>query len=247
METTTQQIDLKRAKAIRPVNYKSIGVEHFKADKTSRTVSGYLAGFGNVDMDGDVLVKGCFAKSILERGPGSQTARKIAYLYMHNMTEPIGHFTLLEERDYGLYFEAYIDEIPLGDRVLTQYESGTLNQHSIGFRYVWDKCIFEEVDGKEVFVCYELQLFEGSVVSLGANENTPFTGMKAEQMDNERKKLNAALDEAIKTLEGEAQYKVKQIISRYIALATEEPGKPLTRADEPQEMDYGKLLKSLTN
>jgi HK97 family phage prohead protease len=181
------------------------------------------------------------------RRPGSQTARKIAYLYMHNMTEPIGHFTLLEERDYGLYFEAYIDEIPLGDRVLTQYESGTLNQHSIGFRYVWDKCIFEEVDGKEVFVCYELQLFEGSVVSLGANENTPFTGMKAEQMDNERKKLNAALDEAIKTLEGEAQYKVKQIISRYIALATEEPGKPLTRPDEPQEMDYGKLLKSLTN
>lgn len=39
-------------------------------DESKRIIEVKFASFGNVDSDGDLLVKGCFAKSIQERGPG---------------------------------------------------------------------------------------------------------------------------------------------------------------------------------
>ena len=38
----------------------------------SRKISGYAAIFGVKDKADDILIKGCFAKSIAERGPDSQ-------------------------------------------------------------------------------------------------------------------------------------------------------------------------------
>ena len=205
------------------IQFKEFDLIQVKADKDSRTVSGYLASFGNVDSDGDVIVKGAFSKSISERGPGSKTARKIAYLWQHDMKEPIGRFTLLEERDEGLYFEAEIDKFDLGDRVLEQYASGTLNQHSIGFMYVWERCEFVEeyeYDGKlykDVFMCKELKLFEGSVVTMGANENTPFTGAKSlDTIVQEFDKLNQSAAELCKDQKHiDNEIHLRQIIHQY--------------------------------
>lgn len=42
-----------------------------------------FANFGNKDSAGDILIKGCFAKSINDRGPGSATNRKIAFVWQH--------------------------------------------------------------------------------------------------------------------------------------------------------------------
>ncbi|PKN16508.1 MAG: HK97 family phage prohead protease [Deltaproteobacteria bacterium HGW-Deltaproteobacteria-23] len=230
----------KAALAARPVIYKSLSVDSMKVDSESRTVSGYLSAFNVMDSDNDVLIKGCFAKSISDRGPESTTARKIAYLYMHDMRDPIGHFTVLKEDDFGLYFEAYIDKIPQGDRVLEQYKSGTLNQHSIGIRYVWDKCEWGEWvnnDGTKVeaFICYEVMLFEGSVVTLGANENTPFTGMKAETIESERNVLIRETERTLKSFDLETQYTIRQLISKHVALAESEPQLALKDEGKPHE------------
>lgn len=240
-----------KANKTNPVYYKAIDTISLKADKETRKVSGFLAAFNNVDSMGDMLIKGCFAKSISERGPASTTHGKIAYLWMHQMDEPIGHFTKLEETEEGLYFEAYVDKVEKGDEVLEQYASGTLNQHSIGYRYVWDKCKFETRKGPDgedmqVFVCYELKLFEGSVVTLGANENTPFTGFKSDQIEDERKKLIRETETFVKDLDPEQQYKIRQLISKHIALheADSEPGKPLPEPVEPQT-DYSKVAKAI--
>ena len=70
----------------RPIVYKSYGGG---VQVDSRKVSGYLASLGNKDSDGDVIVKGAFSKSLNERGVSSTTARKIAFLYQHDMTKPI--------------------------------------------------------------------------------------------------------------------------------------------------------------
>ena len=238
-------IELKR---IRPIHYKAIDFLELKVDSGSRKVSGYLAAFGNVDSDGDCLMQGCFSKSLQERGPGSQTARKIAFLWMHQMTNPIGKFTKLEENAQGLYFEAEIDKIPDGDRALTQYQSGTLNQHSIGYQYVWDKCQFgDESKGQnpDTFYCSELNLFEGSVVTLGANENTPFTGMKSDSIAELYVKIKAETELALKSLDFGKQFQIKQLIARYIALteASQEPVKTLPPVAEPLEVDWGKLTQ----
>jgi len=237
----------------RPVYYKSLEVKDFKVDKESRTVSGYLAAFGNIDSDRDILMKGCFAKSLQERGPSSTTARKIAFCWMHDLTDPIGHFTKLEETDAGLYFEAYVDDVPNGNRALTQYASGTLNQHSIGYRYVWDKCKFEqrpdpEHPGEtiEVFVCYEINLFEGSVVTLGANENTPYAGLKGQQIEDASKALATDTENLLKDLEPGIAYSIRKLISRHIALAeSDEPTKSLGTESEPQGINWESITKAI--
>lgn len=241
---------LKSALAARPVIYKSFSAEIKSVDSETRIATGYLTSFNNLQDDGDVLIKGCFAKSIQERGPDSKTARKIAYLFMHDMKDPIGHFKVLREDDYGLYFEAYIDKIPQGDRVLEQYKSGTLNQHSIGLRYVWDKCQWGEwtlPDGTitEAFICYELLLFEGSVVTLGSDENTPFTGMKAETIESERNALIRETERILKGLDFETQYEIRRLIAKHLSLAETEPQSALKEDSKPEPVDYGKIAKAL--
>jgi HK97 family phage prohead protease len=241
----------KSALASRPVIYKSFSLEVKSVDSESRIVTGYLTSFNKLQDDGDVLIKGCFAKSIQDRGPESTTARKIAYLYMHDMKDPIGHFTTLKEDDFGLYFEAYIDKIPQGDRVLEQYKSGTLNQHSIGIRYVWEKCQWGEwllPDGTktDAFICYELLLFEGSVVTLGTDENTPFLGMKSETIESERNALIRETERILKGMDPEVQYDIRRLISKHISLAEVEPPTTLKEEGKPStDVDYDRIAQAL--
>lgn len=220
----------------RPVVHKSFNTKDLVINMEDRKVSGYLAAFGNVDIDGEMIIKGAFAKSIRERGVNSTTDRKIAYLWQHDTSEPIGRFTELREDDYGLYYEAEIDPIPLGDRVLIQMQSGTLNQHSIGFKYVWDKTETEEIDGQEVWVLREVNLFEGSVVTIGANENTPFMGMKNDKIEEEGAVLARETEKLLKKFSPNEEYQIRQLISKHIALAeSKEPQTPaLGTSSEPQ-------------
>ena len=226
----------------RPVIYKSLDAGEVSINETGRTVSGYLAAFDNKDSDGDVLLKGCFKRSIDTRGPNSTTARKIAYLYQHDMTKPIGKFTTLIEDDKGLYFEAQLDDIDLSDDVLTQYMSGTLNQHSIGFRYIWDKVKWDEAS--QSYLIAEVDLFEGSVVTLGANENTPFTGLKSDNIPDIQLRLNRETEKLIKSIEDpEKQYQIRQLITKHIALTESYP--EMTKKHQLPAIDYTKIIQSL--
>jgi HK97 family phage prohead protease len=182
------------------IRYKSLPVEKAEVNEESMTVSGYLAAFNNIDEVGDMLLKGCFAKSLKEHGPESESPRKIIFCWQHDTHVPIGQFTKLVEDDKGLYFEANLDDIPfVKETVIPQYKSGTLNQHSIGFGYVWDKCEWVEKGGEEFFSVGEVKLYEGSVVTVGCNPETPFTGFKSlsnaevEQKYKELEKITAKL------------------------------------------------------
>lgn len=234
-------IQHKYKNSTRPIFYKSSSTSSTEVDAKSRIVSGYLAAFGNKDDDGDVIIKGAFAKSLNERGVNSQTNRKIAFLYQHDMKRPIGHFKVLKEDDYGLYYEAYVDDIPLGNDVLKQMESGTLNQHSVGFRYVWDKT--ERDEDNDAFILKEVNLFEGSVVTQGANENTPFTGMKAANLDAQTLQLTKETENILKTLSPEDGYTIRQLISKHIALTEVEPTKSLHAISEP--FDVSEAIKKV--
>lgn len=226
----------------RPVYYKSIGGE---ISVDSRTVSGYLASFGNKDADHDIILPGAFTKSLNERGVGSNTARKIAFLYQHDMSRPIGQFKVLKEDNNGLYFEAQLDNIPLANDVLAQYKSGTLNQHSIGFRYIKDKMEFNEKE--QAFYIKEVDLFEGSVVTMGANENTPFTGFKSDQLESELEQLRRETEVVLKHIPYEEQFKIRQLISKYISLNETEPVKPTLAEVEPitKAIDWEYILNNL--
>lgn len=137
-----------------------------------------FASYGNIDSDGDVLIKGCFAKSIAERGPESATNRKIAFLWQHDRTDPIGRILSIEEKDEGAYATIKLsnfDAVPNARRAWQQLIDGDINQFSFGAYYVWDKCEYEEE--REAFIVKELDAREISVVTLGANEKTQFEGV----------------------------------------------------------------------
>ena len=141
----------------------------FKVDSDSRLVRGYFASFNTLDSDGDIFVKGAFAKSIQERGVNSSGNRKIAHLAFHDMKRPIGDIQVLQEDEMGLYFESKLGTHQDGEDMLKMYREGEIREHSVGFQYMPDK--MEEKDG--VWYLKEVKLFEGSAVTFGANENTP--------------------------------------------------------------------------
>lgn len=137
-----------------------------------------FASFGNIDSDRDLLIRGCFSKSIQERGPQSSTNRKIAFLWQHDMSDPIGKILSIEEQEDGAYAEVRLsnfDAVPNAKRAWAQLVDGDINQFSFGFSYVWDKIEYDET--LDAFIVKEVKLYEISVVTMGANEQTEFIGI----------------------------------------------------------------------
>lgn len=175
-----------------------------------------FASFGNKDSAGDILIRGCFAKSINERGPESATNRKIAFLWQHNIADPIGKILKIEELEDGAYAEVQLsnfDAVPNAKRAWFQMNDGDINQFSFGYRYVWDKMEYD--DEQDAYIIKEVVLHEISIVTLGCNEETEFIGTV--------KGLEKALKNA--TFEEKKELK-KQILD---ILKAAEPVSPLTQ------------------
>lgn len=156
------------------IKSQSLGIKDI--DLSKREVAMYLSHFGNVDSDGDLLVKGCFKKSIQEKGVNSSSNRKIAYLRYHDWQKPIGKFTRLEEDDFGLFAVGQLGNSTLGNDALLDYQEEIIREHSIGFKYIQDKIKWVEDSTMErggYYLISEVALWEGSAVTFGANELTP--------------------------------------------------------------------------
>ena len=146
-------------------------------------VTGYFSKFDNVDADGDIIVKGAFAKTIMENGPQSQQPR-IKHLMNHNTSQPLGSLTMLAEDNSGLAYESVIGKHALGVDFIKMVESGLITEHSIGFKTIkknqiqgWEDYNKNPTKGRQQLT--ELKLWEGSsLTAWGANPMTPITGVK---------------------------------------------------------------------
>jgi HK97 family phage prohead protease len=157
---------------MRNIEFKSYEASIENLDVKSGIVTGYFSRFGNVDWDKDVMMPGCYAKSIAERGPKSAKP-EIGYLWQHDSYKPLGKLTDLREDAYGLFFEAKISDTTYGLDALKLYRDGVISQHSVGFQTIQA----EEKQGyREI---KEVRLWEGSAVTWGSNPDTPFTGFKS--------------------------------------------------------------------
>lgn len=142
-------------------------------DMKSRTVTGYFSRFGNVDYDGDIIIPGAFTKSIKERG--NEGKNLIPHILDHDI-----HLTLkmlskpkLYEKADGGFFESPISDTQNGIDTLKLYRDGVINQHSFGFK------ITRKEDKGGTREIKEAVIYEISTVTLGANDETPFTGFKS--------------------------------------------------------------------
>ncbi len=224
--------------------FKSGGIITTKVDDATgeKIPTGFLSAFGNKDSHKDVIHKGAYSKSLRERGPKSDTHRKIAFLAHHNMETPIGQFTKLEELETGLYYEGKFDPIPyVKDTIMPQLESGTLNQHSIGYNYVFDSAEYDEE--KDEFHWFELELFEGSVVTLGANPETPFTGFKDFQHLDVVSELADKANTLLRTLgDYKKEYELRDILQKYQSLLEYAAEEITAHKKKPRKTDIKYLV-----
>lgn len=153
---------------------KTLALDLSDVDPKNRRVSGYFSSFDTLDSDKDIIRKGAFAESILQRGPQSAGNRKIAHLWNHDWSQPIAKIIELFEDDFGLKFVSQLGRSVQANDVLLNYQDGILREHSVGFYYLAEGT--KLVDDSRVGAYHDItnvELFEGSTVTFGSNSLTP--------------------------------------------------------------------------
>ena len=233
-------------------------------DTGSNTVSMYLNAFDVIDSDKDIIRQGAFKKSIQERGPLSQSNRKIAFLRYHNWEMPIGKFLELREDKTGLFAVAQLGNSTIAKDAMEDYKDGIIREHSIGFQYIKDKVEFIEAKNdseEDYFNIKEVILWEGSAVTFGSNENTNVIdvskSIKTEKDKNKKiSELSNELDLCIKSLVNgkgtderlyQLEMKVKYLNSQIFTLATFNPfDKQLEAVKSNQkEFNWNKVITNI--
>ena len=116
---------------------------------------GYASLFGRMDLGGDVVMPGAFARTLRLRGAGG-----VRMLLEHDPGAPIGVWLTLEEDRRGLWVEGRIVGTPGAARAGARMAAGELDGLSIGFRTVRSR---PRPGGGRVLT--ELDLWEVSIVT----------------------------------------------------------------------------------
>lgn len=157
----------------------------FKADGLAEgEFIGYASVFGNKDSYGDVVLKGAFDVSLQE---WERSGLAIPVLWGHNMSDPdfnLGECLTATEDDHGLKVHVKLDlECPKAASTYRLLKAGRVNQMSFSYKVIDGAYIQPEGDGMTYRDAYyelrELQLFEVSVVPIGANQETEILAVKS--------------------------------------------------------------------
>jgi len=204
----------------------------FKVDSVKRVVEGYASVFGVEDSWGDIVERGAFAKTLIER------AGRIKACYQHDSFAPIGIPEVIEEDSKGLYTRTRISETTLGSDVLVLLNDKVISEMS--FRYTPVKYTWEDRDPEgenlgRVRHLEEVILFEYSYVTWGANELSLVLGVKAQAellpMLTQFRTLMAEIKDGGRTLTAQNVAMVQQAVKALQALldasgVSTEPGQP---------------------
>lgn len=147
-----------------------------EADPNYFYFEGYLSTFGNEDFGRDVIHKGAFKKSLKA---WSAKGMFVPTLWQHEMEDPIGVFTEMKEDDVGLFVKCKLPrkDTLVSGRIIPQVEVGSVRTMSIG--YMAKSYDFTEGKNGTVRNLYEVDLFEGSLVTMPMNDRAVVTGFKS--------------------------------------------------------------------
>jgi len=147
-------------------------ISEVKSDASSGSFSGILSTYGNIDAVGDVCERGCFDKSISEKG------RKFPLLWNHNSDEPIGSFDVIDTTEVLSVEGSFNMEVQRAKEAFHLLKRGDVTGLSIGYS---TKQATYDPDGIRHLV--EVDLWEGSLTPFPANA---YAGAQAKTM-TERK------------------------------------------------------------
>ena len=147
-----------------------------KANDDKGTFTGYGSIFGNEDQGSDIMQKGAFTKSLINR-----PVSKVKMLYQHKTDEPIGVFTEMYEDSKGLFVKGQLAMgTQKGREAYELLKMGALDGMSIGFRADPDKQGYNE-NKRGTRTLKEVDLMEISLVTFPMNERALIENVKASQ------------------------------------------------------------------
>lgn len=164
---------------------KTFSLKALDVDTTGKAVKVAIAHIGNKDRDGDVFTPEAFTKTLQERGPSG--TNEIWHLTDHNasLKSALGKFSELYKEGNYIVGVSKFKETSLWKEIWPLYESGDINQHSVGFSVVKEQKN-ESAGYNEIT---EVNLWEGSAVLWGANPVTPtmevFKSLNKEEQINQ--------------------------------------------------------------
>ncbi len=174
--------------------------------------SGIFKGYGSTfggkpDQHGDVVMPGAFSKS-LEAGGHNGTG--VAMLWQHRTDEPIGNWLELAEDKKGLKVVGQlIREVPIGDKAYHLLKRKALNGMSIGY----DAIVKEYDDRKKIRYLKEIDLWEISLVTFGANLRARVTVVKQLLQELEQAKNIRELESFLRDSKDFSKSEAQRIIS----------------------------------
>lgn len=213
-----------------PWKTKSTSASVKGVDMDRRIIEGYYSIFDFKDSDGDVMLKGCYEKTLKENGPNGKN--RIMHLYQHDPLQVLGKPMTLMEDEKGLYFRTMISDTELGNDVLKLYRDGILTEHSVGINFIQ-----REYDSQDdAYLVKEVKMWEGSTVTWGANEMAIGGMAKGSQKDQveKYKELSKAFysgdytDETFRLIEAQLKHLEQSFKD---SLQTEKPVQPTLKEE----------------
>lgn len=152
---------------------KSFSLE-IKSISDTGEFSGYASVFGVKDSHSDIVMPGAFQKSL---DKWAEKGSLPAMLWMHDIKEPIGVYTVMKEDDVGLYVEGrlLIDSDRLAKRAHAHLKAKSISGLSIGFIGVDE----EWSTDKGAWLLKEIDLWEVSLVTFPSNDESRINDVKA--------------------------------------------------------------------
>jgi len=133
---------------------------------------GYGSVFGNKDSHSDIMMPGAFTKTLLA---GGRNGTGVAMLKQHDSHRPIGVWNLLAEDNKGLRVEGQLAmKTQDGRDTYELMKIGALKGLSVGY----DSVITEFDEKKKCRYLKEVELWEVSPVTFGANTKATITSVK---------------------------------------------------------------------
>lgn len=128
------------------------------------TVAGYACFFNDVDQSNDIISPTAFSLPGISQRPSFSDVK---FLYQHDVTRPIGRWTLIQPDKIGLYVEGILDQdLVDGAQASILTKNQIINGLSIGYQPVHT---YQNDDGNRVIE--HLKLFEISLVTFPMQKN----------------------------------------------------------------------------
>lgn len=198
---------------------------------------GYASVFGNVDSYGDKVIKGAFSKSLAKSFPNGGAG--IPCYWSHRMDDPefiLGKTLSAVEDEHGLKVRVSLDlENPKAAAAYRALKAGAVNQMSFAYEVV-DSHFIPEKGAKYggVNELRELNIFEVSVVQIGANTATSIDMVKSAMKNDDS--VSISTPGAIERLE-EAVEILREIIDSAKADGSDEESDNESNSEEPETVN----------